>query len=155
LERHSADLVPISRFRIPGFIIGEGIDSKGDARVVSQIDLAPTLLSLIGISDTYPMLGRDLTVQSEQWQGRAMMQYEKNFALMEGNKVTILQPERSAESYEYDFSKQKLTSTGVNEAQAKTALGWALWGSAAYNHQWFSLAPKESNILMPSTPATP
>jgi phosphoglycerol transferase MdoB-like AlkP superfamily enzyme len=147
-----ADLVPISRFRIPGFIIGEGIDSKGDARVVSQIDLAPTLLSLIGISDTYPMLGRDLTVQSEQWQGRAMMQYEKNFALLEGNKVTILQPERTAESYEYDFAKQKLTSTQVNEVQAKTALGWALWGSAAYNQQWFSLAPKESNILMSSTP---
>lgn len=135
-----ADLVPIARFRIPGLILGDGINPKQDARVVSQIDLAPTLLSLMGISASYPMLGRDLTGQDEQWQGRALMQYEKNFALLEGERVTILQPEKAPMSFVYDFSKQTLTSTEMDPAQANTALSWALWGSAAYNQQWFTLA---------------
>ncbi|MCW3172115.1 LTA synthase family protein [Shewanella subflava] len=137
-----ASLVPISRFRIPGLILGGGVEAKRDPRVVSQIDMAPTLLSMIGISGSYPMLGRDLTQQPSDWQGRAMMQYDKNFALLEGKDVTILQPEQPAKSFVYDFSKETLASRELDTQQAENALGWALWGSAAYNQHWFSL-PKQ------------
>src|SRR5690606_29028872 len=41
-----ADLVPIEHFHIPGFIIGAGVPQLIDKRLVSQIDLAPTLMSL-------------------------------------------------------------------------------------------------------------
>ncbi len=141
-----ADLVPISRFRIPGIILGEGIPAKQDKRVVSQIDLAPTLLSLMGISASYPMLGQDLSQVEDNWQGRALMQYEKNFALMQGRKVTILQPEQAPKSFVYDFSAEKLTSKDLDSEQANTALAWALWGSMAYNKQWFRLPKKVSNL---------
>ncbi len=56
-----ANLVPISHFRIPAVILNSEISNKRDARVVSNIDLAPTLLSLMGIDDPTPMLGFDLT----------------------------------------------------------------------------------------------
>ncbi|GAA0792763.1 MULTISPECIES: LTA synthase family protein [Pseudomonadati] len=138
-----ASLVPISRFRIPGLILGGGVEAKRDPRVVSQIDMAPTLLSMIGISGSYPMLGRDLTQQSPGWQGRALMQYDKNFALLEGKDVTILQPEQAAKSFVYDFSNETLTSRELDTQQAEKALGWALWGSAAYNQHWFSLPKQE------------
>ena len=138
-----ASLVPISRFRIPGLILGGGVEAKRDPRVVSQIDMAPTLLSMIGISGSYPMLGRDLTQQSPDWQGRALMQYDKNFALLEGKDVTILQPEQAAKSFVYDFSNETLTSRELDTQQAEKALGWALWGSAAYNQHWFSLPKQE------------
>jgi phosphoglycerol transferase MdoB-like AlkP superfamily enzyme len=139
-----ASLVPISRFRIPGLILGGGVEAKRDPRVVSQIDMAPTLLSMIGISGSYPMLGRDLTQQASDWQGRALMQYDKNFALLEGKNVTILQPEQAAKSFVYDFSKETLTSRELDTQQAENALGWALWGSAAYNQHWFSLPKREA-----------
>ncbi|MGB6137138.1 MAG: LTA synthase family protein [Shewanella sp.] len=132
-----SDLVPVSRFRIPGLILGEGIDAKRDSRVTSQIDMAPTLLSLMGISDRYPMLGRDLTQVPSDWKGRAMMQYDKNFGLLEGNQVTILQPELPAESFTYDFASEHLIPKTLDEKQAETALGWALWGSLAYNKMLF------------------
>ncbi|UCX03233.1 LTA synthase family protein [Shewanella glacialimarina] len=138
-----ANLVPISRFRIPGLILGGGIEAMRDPRVVSQIDMAPTLLSMMGISDSYPMLGRDLTQQAADWPGRAMMQYDKNFALMEGNQVTILQPEQAAKSFVYDFGAETLTSRELDTEQAENALGIALWGSAAYNNHWFTL-PKQT-----------
>lgn len=128
-----ADLVPISRFRIPGLIIGDGLAPKRDHRVVSQIDLPPTLLSLIGISDSYPMLGRDLTQMPEDWPGRALMQYDKNFALMQGKDVVILQPEKEAQGFQYDENTEKLTPYApAAKALEKKALSWALWGSLAY-----------------------
>jgi phosphoglycerol transferase MdoB-like AlkP superfamily enzyme len=148
------DLVPISRFRIPGIILGEGVQAKQDKRVVSQIDLAPTLLSLMGISASYPMLGQDLSQVEDNWQGRALMQYEKNFALMQGSKVTILQPEQEPKSFVYDFAAEKLTAKDLDSEQANTALAWALWGSTAYNKQWFRL-PKEAVKLVPIEKAAP
>ncbi|CAM4167127.1 LTA synthase family protein [Shewanella livingstonensis] len=149
-----AALIPVSRFRIPGLILGEGIEVKHDPRVVSQIDMAPTLVSLLGISDNYPMLGRDLTKVADSWPGRAMMQYDKNFGLLEGNKMTILQPELPPESVTYDFSTEKLTPTTLDEAQAETALGWALWGSLAYNKMLYrsentEVKPTLSDLAIP------
>lgn len=139
-----AALVPVSRFRIPGLILGDGIDAKRDPRVVSQIDMSPTLISLLGISDSYPMLGRDLTKMPDSWPGRAMMQYDKNFGLLEGDKMTILQPELPPESVTYDFVTEKLTPTTLNEPQAEAALGWALWGSLAYNKMLYRRANSEA-----------
>ena len=43
-----------------------------------------------------------------------------------------------------DFSKETLTSREVDTQQAENALGWALWGSAAYNQHWFSLPKREA-----------
>lgn len=127
-----AELVPISRFRIPGLILGEGIEPRVDKRVTSQIDLGPTLLSLIGVSDSYPMLGRDLTKTPEDWPGRALMQYDKNLAYLRGDDVVILQPEHPASGFTYDPVAEKLTASPQSDEMKETALGWALWGSMAY-----------------------
>lgn len=136
-----ADLVPVSRFRIPGLILGDKLKPKRDHRIVSQIDLPPTLLSLIGISDSYPMLGRDLTQVSDDWPGRALMQYDKNYALMEGKDVVILQPEKAAQGFLYDQKTEQLTPSALvaHGLEAK-ALGWALWGSLAYQQELYRLA---------------
>lgn len=135
-----ADLVPVSRFRIPGLILGDNLAPKRDHRIVSQIDLPPTLLSLIGISDSYPMLGRDLTQVSDDWPGRALMQYDKNFALMEGKDVVILQPEKAAQGFEYNEKTEQLTPYApAAAALEKKALSWALWGSLAYQQELYRL----------------
>ncbi|GIU01748.1 LTA synthase family protein [Shewanella morhuae] len=135
-----ADLVPISRFRIPGLILGDNLAPKRDQRIVSQIDLPPTLLSLIGISDSYPMLGRDLTQVSDDWPGRALMQYDKNFALMEGSDVVILQPEKAAQGFQYNIKTKKFTPYApAAKALEKKALSWALWGSLAYQQELYRL----------------
>ncbi|WP_175623940.1 LTA synthase family protein [Pseudocolwellia agarivorans] len=129
------DLVPIKNFHIPGVILNSGKDARMDERVVSQIDLAPTLLSLIGIKNTSPMLGHDLN--QKEASGRAMMQYADNFAYMEGNNVTILQPQKSPMSFLYDAASKKLTSTKDNAELAEIALAHVLWGCLAYKNQWY------------------
>ncbi len=135
-----ASLVPIPRFHIPGVIVGDGIASKKDPRIVSQIDMAPTLLSLMGISADYPMLGKDLTRMPADWPGRAIMQYDKNFALMRGQDVVILQPERAAEGYIYNNVTQTLLPTPQPDEMKESALGLVLWGSMAYQNGLYQAA---------------
>lgn len=144
-------LVPISHFRIPAVIVGEGIAPKRDNRVVSQIDLAPTLLSLMGVSASYPMLGQDLTLADPNWPGRALMQYDKNMAYLRGDDVVILQPDRDPSGYIYDFENKKLVHNEQSDEMKQAALSWALWGSLAYQKQLYQTPPQNE----PITPASP
>ncbi|QXC38278.1 LTA synthase family protein [Aeromonas jandaei] len=149
-----ASLVPIPRFHIPGVIVGDGIAPKKDPRIVSQIDMAPTLLSLMGISADYPMLGKDLTRIPADWPGRAIMQYDKNFALMRGQDVVILQPERPAEGYRYDDATETLTPVAQPAAMKEATLGLALWGSLAYQKGLYRTAKDERTAAAEQAPST-
>ncbi len=133
------NLVPISNFHIPGLILGGGIAPRRDDRIVSQIDLPPTLLSLIGIGDPTPMLGQDLTDPRRLQPGRALMQYDRNFALMQGNQVVVLQPGKPADSFTYDAKAGRLTASSSLPTQARKALAYALWGTVAYEHGLYRL----------------
>jgi phosphoglycerol transferase MdoB-like AlkP superfamily enzyme len=129
------ELVPINNFHIPGVILNSGRKPFVDERVVSQIDMAPTLLSLIGIENTSPMLGHDLN--NDEAAGRAIMQYADNFAFMEGNVVTILQPQKKPLSFDYDPQTNKLESKENSSRLVEITLAHALWGSLAYKNEWY------------------
>ena len=131
------DLVPIKNFHIPGVILNSPKQPFLDTRIVSQIDLAPTLLSLMGVTNYSPMLGHDLnkTDISE----RAMMQYADNFAYMNKSGVSILQPQKQPLSFNYDLKEQRLMPVEHNKALSEVALAHALWGSLAYENQWYAM----------------
>jgi phosphoglycerol transferase MdoB-like AlkP superfamily enzyme len=139
-----AELVPVKSFHIPGVILNSGRKNMRDKRIVSQIDLAPTLLSLIGIDDPTPMLGYDLTKTHAQ--ERAMMQFTDNFAYMSDRQVAILQPHKPIVYFNYDLSSQELSPINDNPLLGEKALAHALFGSLAYNKNLFRLAKKASDI---------
>lgn len=133
-----ADLVPIQHFHIPGLIIGPGIRPSRYAPVASQIDLPPTLLSLMGISGAHPMIGRDLTRPPRPDGGRAIMQYAGNQAYRLGDQVIIRQPEQAPAQYTYRNRQLKDRRT-PNPDLAAEALAHALWPSLAYRKSYHTL----------------
>ncbi|MDE8603083.1 LTA synthase family protein [Marinomonas sp. RSW2] len=132
-----SDLVPIPSFHIPALILGEGITPKQDSRITSQIDLAPTLLSLIGVDSTHPMIGQDMTNVSDNYIGRAIMQFNDNQAYMKGNQVVILQPQKSPKTFLYENStllpRDKIDSDIINQAIAHPLLGTWLYNEKKYD----------------------
>ncbi|MCW9732385.1 LTA synthase family protein [Avibacterium sp. 20-15] len=128
-------LVPIKHFHIPALILGEGITPRRDNRLVSQIDMPTTLLSLIGASGNYPMLGYDLTQPQDP--NRALMQFDRTMAYRKGNDVAILQQNQPIQGFHYDTQAGKLTPTEIPELIKKEALAYALWGSYAYKQKLY------------------
>jgi len=133
------DLVPIDNFHIPGLILGADIEPRLDARIASQIDLAPTLLSLIGIAGPTPMAGRNLADPALNLPGRAIMQYDRNFAWMQNDDVVIFQPEHAPQQYRYQQG-QRMQPKPLNPVLAEHAKPLALWGSLAYDKDWYRLS---------------
>ncbi|WP_386693700.1 LTA synthase family protein [Lonepinella sp. MS14435] len=136
-----AALVPVQHFHIPALILGKDIEARRDPRLVSQIDMPTTLLSLIGISANYPMLGYDLTRPEDP--NRALMQYDKTFGYMrmQNNQLetVILQQGKPAESYVYSPDSKTLTAIEGNDEMKKQALAYSLWGSYAYKQRLYQL----------------
>lgn len=139
-----SSMVPIEHFHIPGLILGADIQPKRIKTVASQIDLGPTLLSLLGVNARHPMPGRDLTRESDATPGRAMMQYAQNYAWMEGNQVVVLRPGKEPAFARYDGKGKHLQPAqdkpGNGDVLARRALAHALLPAWLYREQRYRLS---------------
>ena len=127
-----ADLVPVEHFHIPALVLGGGIEPGVYEPVASQIDLPPTLLSLIGISSTHPMIGHDLTRPLfADWAGRAIMQYDDTQAYMLGREVAILRRHMPPATFVYSEGSG-LTPAPDDPDLVAAAVAHATWTSDTY-----------------------
>lgn len=81
---------PLTNYSIPALIISPDITPRIDKRIVSQIDMLPTLLSLTGVSGEFPLSGEDLT--RDDIIERAPVSYNELFGYVKGDKFTLLVP---------------------------------------------------------------
>lgn len=132
------NLIPVEKFQIPGLILGADIPPSRISTLSSQIDLAPTLLSLMGISTCHTMIGRDFTLDASS-PGRAFLQFEDYFALMETQKMTILKPDGTAVTAIYDESEKILTiGESASDTERKRALAHVQLPSYLYRERRYS-----------------
>lgn len=143
-------LVPVTGFHIPGLILGADTHPLQIRSTASQIDIAPTLLSMLGVSGRFPFIGRDLTRTLPEFgnrkppvRPRALMQYNQNFGWLEGNTLTVLSPddadadaEGQARQFTFDPNTGALTPlSGADEPTVKRVLANALMPAWLYKEQ--------------------
>ncbi len=130
------NLVPVEKFRIPALILGGAVAPQHIQPLASQIDLAPTLLSLAGVSACHPFTGRDFSRDSQS-PGRALLQFDQYFALLEQDKVVVLKPNQQAVKGRYDASNKRLelVSDAVTVDEKNRALAEVQLASYLYREQ--------------------
>jgi phosphoglycerol transferase MdoB-like AlkP superfamily enzyme len=132
----------VRRFHIPALILGAGIEPVQYGPVASQIDLLPTLLSLMGVDSEHPAIGHDLARNILEHDvtdpGRAIMQFGSSQAYMKGNRVVILQPGKSPGFFTYE-QQQLIPATERDDALGEEALAHAIWSMKAYNRHLYRL----------------
>lgn len=133
-----ATLVPVRHFHIPAVILGAGIEPRWDDRLISQLDLPPTLLSLLGITAAHPMIGHDLTQTSPD---RAIMQFGDNFGYLQDESLLVMSPGKAPAQYRYS-APDLYESVDVDAGLAQVALAHALWPSWAYREGRYTLSAK-------------
>ncbi len=135
-------LIPVEHFHIPGLILGADIHPKVIKTVASQIDLAPTLLSLAGVNTATPMIGRDISREPDDLPGRAMMQYNDHYGWMEGHELTVLRPDKPPVFAHYETQSHTLEEiqkpAGANHT-VKHALSHALLAEWLYQHHQYQV----------------
>ena len=137
------DLVPVSKFHIPGLIIGPNVTPGIYDKVASQIDMAPTLLDLMGVNARTPMIGCSLLSLPENLPGRAVMQYGDTHAFRVGNQVVIQRP--GMEPVQATYENGELLITPLDPELARDALAHALLPGHLYKNQLYRLPDEEKS----------
>jgi phosphoglycerol transferase MdoB-like AlkP superfamily enzyme len=119
-------------------IIGKGVEPRKDDRIANNLDMPPTLLSLIGVDATSPMIGRDLTKPLAREDERAMMQYDKNFGYLTRDNLVVFSPGEKVSTMQYNFDNQTMEPIEVEPAIIERAKANALFASKAYQNNWYS-----------------
>jgi phosphoglycerol transferase MdoB-like AlkP superfamily enzyme len=122
-------LVPVQRFHIPGVVVGGPVEARRIPGIASQIDMLPTLLSLIGVDGFHPSIGRDLTrPEFRNGSGRAMMQFNRLQAYLENDRVVVLAPDKAPHFFQLQAESGRLFGTAEDSELGRRALAYATWG---------------------------
>jgi phosphoglycerol transferase MdoB-like AlkP superfamily enzyme len=136
---YGKNLVPINKFHIPAFIVGPGVPKgKVFAKLSSQIDIPPTLLSYLGASFETPMPGRNLNSLSADTKGRAIMQFNDINAFRVENQVVIMQPNLKPLQFQIK-NDTTLIPVALNEELAKDALAHVIMAGNLYQKNTYKL----------------
>ncbi len=130
-----SSLVPVSSYHIPALILGAGVEPQVYDKVTSQIDLMPTLFTLLGIKGNAPYIGQDIFLRPPGYPGRALMQFANNHAYMVGDQVVIHRPETDA--LQFVYRNKELTPTTLDKELSKDALALALLPGLLYKNRWY------------------
>jgi len=135
---YGPDLVPVDRFHIPALALGADIAPEIYLPVASQMDLPPTMLSLIGISSVHPMIGHDLTSPAlAGFEGRAIMQFAGTQGYMQGDQIVVMRKDLPPAQFRYDG--KHLVPATIDPLLVEKGLAHANWSTIAYEEKLFRL----------------
>jgi phosphoglycerol transferase MdoB-like AlkP superfamily enzyme len=138
------EVIPLRRFQVPGLIVGADVSARSVQSLASQIDLAPTLLSLMGIEADVPFPGRDLTASLPEFGAsygptpRALMQFNDRFAWLTESELRVLFPGGRAERWLVDDTGLSLAD-GLTEDERESLLAQALLGDWLYRRKAYGV----------------
>jgi phosphoglycerol transferase MdoB-like AlkP superfamily enzyme len=98
---YGAAEIPAASYRIPALLLAPETRFQGSTidTLASQIDLAPTLLSIAGIDYKAPFLGRDLLADN-QAPGRAWLIHNRDIGLLTDTDLVVLGLHKSITWYQ-------------------------------------------------------
>ena len=128
--------LPVSKYRIPCMIYAPGfIIPEENSRLMSQIDIPPTILGLLGFSYDSRFLGYDINTL-EKGRERAFISTYQNLGYIKDDKLVILKPQRKSEFYTINnFQTSTYTQMPKDDTLLSEALAWYQGTSYLYKNR--------------------
>lgn len=116
--------IPVHRYHIPAIVYAPKLIAprRVDTQA-SQIDLAPTLLALLGLSDSSPFVGRNILGMKPE-EGRALLSTYQNLGYLKGDVLTVLSPRRKVEAFRVREDKDEAQPIPVDPALQQEAIAY-------------------------------
>lgn len=121
--------LPVSKYHIPMLIYSPGNVSPGKIdRLMSQIDIAPTILGLLNFSYISNFYGYDM-LKLESGRERAFVSTYQKLGYIRNGELIILSPESKVESFRLSEDNEQFAKI-KNDKLVKEAISW--YQSASY-----------------------
>lgn len=116
--------IPVFRYHIPAIVYAPKlIQSQRVDTLASQIDLAPTMLALLGLGKESHFIGRDILSMPPE-EGRALLSTYQNLGYLKGDVMTVLLPKRKVESFKIGADGREAQPMPTNPQLAEEAIAY-------------------------------
>ncbi|WP_371363209.1 Phosphoglycerol transferase I [Sporomusa rhizae] len=130
--------VPIKKYHIPLIVYAPELIAPGRVdRLMSQIDVAPTLLGLLNFSYTSRFMGYDV-MKLPQEKERIFISTYQNIAYAKGDKLVILKPKKQFSFYQINYQTGEYTAQSPDDDLVKEAISWYQGASMLYKEGKYS-----------------
>jgi phosphoglycerol transferase MdoB-like AlkP superfamily enzyme len=115
--------VPVRHYRIPALILApKHIKPQVSEKVFSNMDLAPTILGLLGIGYDAPFYGVDVLDDRIPAERPVMFSHNHDIALYQNGVMTVLGLQKEAHTFSYDDEKTETLPLDKERADLLAAL---------------------------------
>lgn len=117
--------LPINKYHIPLLIYAPAlIPAQRVDRLMSQIDVGPTVLGLLNFSYHSKFFGYDI-FRLEHGRERVFLSTYQHLGFIRGNKLVVLKPQRSIETFEIiDFEQNVVRPIPADKELVNEAIAW-------------------------------
>lgn len=116
--------LPVNRYHIPCFIYApQLIKPRIEQRLVSQIDLGPTILGLLNLNYTSKFFGYDI-YKTPKERDRAFISTYQNLGYIRNNQLIILSPHQTIATYKPDFLTGAASQIPSSDSMSLEAIAW-------------------------------
>ena len=127
--------LPVDKYHIPMIIYSPGLVKPGTMdRLMSQIDIGPTILGLLNFSYNSKFYGYDMN-RLEAGRERAFISTYQNLGYLKNNKLIILSPQLKVKSLTLNGRDAPETSTSNDQAVVNEAIAWYQSASYSFKHK--------------------
>ncbi|CQR71828.1 Sulfatase family protein [Sporomusa ovata] len=124
--------VPIKKYHIPLIVYAPNLIAPGRVdRLMSQIDVAPTLLGLLNFSYTSRFMGYDI-MKLPVGRERIFISTYQNIAYAKGNNLVVLKPKKQVSCYQINYQTGDYTKQPLDADLVKEAISWYQGASTLY-----------------------
>ncbi|MDD2734980.1 MAG: LTA synthase family protein [Desulfuromonadaceae bacterium] len=116
--------LPVKNYEIPLFIYAPShIKPRVVDRMMSQIDVAPTVLGLLDMKYTSAFVGKNI-LTSDLWTDRAFISTYQKLGYIQGDKLLVLGPKKVVDYFSFDRKDGATTVIKPQEELLLDALGY-------------------------------
>jgi phosphoglycerol transferase MdoB-like AlkP superfamily enzyme len=126
--------LPINKYHIPLFIYSPAnIQPAKVDRLMSQIDLGPTLLGLLNFSYTSKFFGYDM-FKLEPGRERVFISTYQTLGFLKSDSLLVLSPQKKVEAFEVMDDRESLRETAAAKSLEAEAITWYQASSYAFKN---------------------
>ncbi len=126
--------LPLRKYEIPLIIYSPGkLTPQRISTLSSQIDVAPTLLALLNWDYKSKFLGKDILSMKPE-EARAFVGTYQKLGYLKGDRLTVLLPNGSSETYAYDRVTKDQVRVGTSQSGLTDAISYYQSASWLYKN---------------------
>ncbi|MFR0687815.1 LTA synthase family protein [Enterobacterales bacterium AE_CKDN230030158-1A_HGKHYDSX7] len=133
--------LPVANYQIPLFIYAPRLLPAGErGELASQLDLAPSLLSMLNLSYTSTFYGRDLMAPNAL-PSRVVIGNYQNLGLFDGKDLAILSPRGELRRHDQALGASTEVTAGADDPLVARAISYYQSASYGFTHHLLDWKP--------------